>query len=85
MDTILIPYIQSIHGQIQNNTDITDNIFNFIECNQQWLNRYQTMCDTYGKRTVNQRMGRLIKVIFNLPNTGRAKATSSLIKSYTKH
>lgn len=77
--------IRRIGPQIQHNTNITDNLFNFIENNQTFLVHYNNLCSAYGRQAVNRCTGKLIKQIFNLQNTGTAPATSKLIKTYTLH
>ncbi len=77
--------IRQIGPQIQHNTNVTDNLFNFIENNQIFLVQYQNLCNAYGRQSVNRWTGELVKQIFNLSNIGTSPASSKLIKTYTLH
>jgi len=70
---------------IIHDTNITDRMFLFIESNQDILNQYLCLCQNYGTKTINRWIGRLLKTTYNLINSGRAIATSRLIKNYTLH
>jgi hypothetical protein len=77
--------IRQIGPQVQFNDHITDNIFQFIENNGLYFEQYNLLCQNHGRLSVNRWFGRLIKQIYDLPNTGVACADSNLIKTYTRH
>lgn len=77
--------IRQIGPQIQQNTNITDNLFNYIQNNKALLEQYQNLCNVYGRQAVNRWTGKLVKQIFNLSNFGVSHASSNLIKTYTLH
>lgn len=77
--------IDFAYPQVLHDSRITDRIFLCIEMNAQALSRYEALCSAEGKRKVNQYLGRRIKVKYHLRNTGRAPASSALIKSFALH
>ena len=65
--------------------NITDQVCRAIEENPYWLARYNHLVRSYGQSTVNSHIGRSTCQITGLKNLGlSAKATSSLIKTYTR-
>ena len=65
--------------------NITDQVCLAIEGNSAWRNRYNHLVESYSKLTVNSQIGRSTRQITGLRNSGMsAKATSSLIKTYTR-
>ena len=75
LDTISLPYPE----------DITDQVCLAIEGNTGWIKRYKSLVDSHSPKAVNSQIGRSTLQITGLRNLGlRAKATSSLIKTYTR-
>lgn len=78
-------FLRTIYPRIQFNRNVTDNLFVFIETHPIFLSQYNQLCQTYGTSIVNPMIGRLVKTMNDLSNTGRAVATSSFIQTYTLH
>ena len=65
--------------------NITDQVCLAIENRSAWLNRYRNLVKEYGRYAVNPQIGRSTLQFTHLRNLGKqAKATSSLIKTYTR-
>ena len=65
--------------------NITDQVCSAIQRNNAWHNRYKSLVEDYGKLSVNSAIGRSTLQLTGLRNLGqRSKATSRLIKTYTK-
>jgi hypothetical protein len=65
--------------------NITDQVCLAIENRSAWLNRYRNLVKEHGKYGVNPQIGRSTLQFTHLKNLGtQAKATSSLIKTYTQ-
>jgi hypothetical protein len=65
--------------------DITDQVCMAIQENNAWHNRYERLVKEHSKWAVNSTIGRSTLQITGLRNLGlRAKATSKLIKTYTR-
>jgi predicted GNAT family N-acyltransferase len=77
--------ISVCYPAIDHDVHVTNRFFLYIEKNHNILNQYLRLCRTNNVETVNRWIGRLLKTTYDLPNTGRAIATSSLIKTYTLH
>jgi len=79
--------VSDCYPEIIHDKHITNRLFVFIEKNQNQKisNQYFCLCQTYGTKTINRLIGRLLKTIYHLPNTGHAIATSKFIKTYTLH
>lgn len=74
--------------QVVNNfiTDITDNVFLFIEQNESLRRDYESKVKLYGKNAVNTAIGKKVKKLLALKNTDKNKnPKGSSIKSYTRH
>jgi len=74
--------------RFRNNTpsDITDKVFLEIEKNPQLRSQYNNAVRRSSQHTVNMRIGREVRIYWDLPNTGRNYSPqSSLIESYTEH
>ena len=75
LDTISRPYPENVTAQV----------CLAIQKKSDWHNRYNRLVRSYSKWSVNSQIGRSILQITGLRNLGlRAKATSSLIKTYTR-
>jgi hypothetical protein len=75
LDTISRPYPENV----------TDQVCLAIQKKSDWRNRYNRLVRSYSKWSVNSQIGRSTLQITGLRNLGlRAKATSSLIKTYTR-
>jgi hypothetical protein len=85
MNDLIVSLIRSCYMHVVHGPDITDNIFLYIEGNPHLKSEYMHMCQSHGVRTVNQTMGRKIKQLYHLPNTGKSNAKSTLIGSFTRH
>ena len=88
MDQTLTELINQIYPHIPHDADVTLHFFEYLEepTHGRLLEDYWRACERSTQGSVNQRIGRLIKVLHHLPNTGRAMAHSTtLIKSYTLH
>jgi hypothetical protein len=75
-------------GQVINQfiRKITDNVFLFIEQNDDIMKEYMTNVNRYGLDKVNMALGLKIKEILRLENDGiNNDPKSKLIKSYTYH
>ncbi len=77
--------ISDCYQEIDHDAHVTDQMFVLIQSNQNYLNRYRHLCQDNGTETVNRWIGRLIKTMYHLSNSGRAIATSALIRTYTLH
>ncbi len=65
--------------------NITDLVCLAIEENSDWHKRYGQLVESYSKWGVNSQIGRSTIQLTGLKNMGlHAKATSSLIKTYTR-
>ena len=77
--------IREVYPHVAHDPDITEHVFVYIETHPRLLQRYNGLRRTYGT-PVNQWMGREIREMYQLPNTGRSKtARTTLITSYTRH
>ena len=85
MRKLLKSFLRSIINKISLTSRVTDEVFCCIEDNQSFLIQYQAFCTRYGKATTNREMGRLIKELLGLDNTGVGSPRSSLIKTFTLH
>lgn len=85
MNATLRAFITPILNNLPQDREITDIFFNVVQNNTRYKTRYDELCGIYKPMKVNQKIGRLIKELRHLPNTGRKKATSKLIKTYTRH
>lgn len=81
----LIQFINSAMPNNNQNHHITDNFFLAVQNNPRFLNHYFELCNNYTKRSTNRMIGRIIKEQFALPNNGKIKSNSYLIKTYTLH
>lgn len=63
--------------------DITDRVFLAIEQNPQWLAYYEKLTQRYSLHAVNKGIGWSVCNITRRSPSGRRKARSRLIKSYT--
>lgn len=77
--------IRQIGPNVLSNRHITDNIFMYIENHSGLLAHYRALCHAHGSQSVNMGIGKQIKRMYNLQNTGRSRANSQLIKTYTCH
>ena len=77
--------INICYPEIAHDAHVTNRMFVYIESNQYILDQYRQMCQVHGTANINRWIGRLIKTIYHLPNSGRAIAKSSLIQTYTLH
>ncbi len=85
MDQSLRQFLLNIFPHVQINRTVTDDVFMFIESHPDFLLRYHQFCLEYGSHVVNPKIGRLVKIMNDLPNTGRTVAKSKLIRTYTLH
>ena len=86
MRTILSGFVSQLCNQVQHGAHITENVFVCIENDSALLQRYNHFCTLHGRDQVNKWIGRLVRELNGLPNTGRCAATrTSLIRTYTKH
>ena len=66
--------------------DITDNLFLYIERDDEIMREYMTNVNRHGLDTVNKALGMKIKEQLNLENDGEnPNPKSHLIKGYTYH
>ena len=78
--------VTEIYEHVNHDPDITENIFVYIESSNHYLPLYNDLVREHGRETVNKIIGRRVKVLYDLPNTGKKVAKrTKLIKSYTKH
>ncbi len=78
--------IKDVYPFIDHDRHITGHLFYFIEKNDKFLTRYNNLVNDYDQHKVNKRIGRRIRKLYELPNTGTCKSPkSTLIKSYTLH
>jgi hypothetical protein len=73
---------QAVHTFVK---DITDHMFLSIERNGKLLQEYTDSVKQFGVEAVNTTIGKKVKELLNLNNIDEVKATSSLIKTYTRH
>ena len=67
-------------------TDITDHVFCNIERDNELMREYMDSVNLYQLEAVNTTIGKKVKELLNLKNTGENNNPKSrLIKSYTKH
>ena len=65
--------------------DITDQVCLAIERNVGWNKRYNSLVENHSPKAVNSQIGRSTLQLTGMKNLGeRSKATSSLIKTYTR-
>jgi hypothetical protein len=65
---------------------VTENIFVSLEKDPDFLKRYEDLVKVHGKRKINTMIGKSVKAVYGLSNTGRKKASrTTLIKSFTLH
>ena len=79
--------VQEVLGNISEPypENITDQVCLAIQENNAWRNRYRRLVESHSKLSVNSQIGRSTRQITGLRNLGlSAKATSSLIKTYTR-
>jgi ATP-dependent Clp protease ATP-binding subunit ClpA len=69
--------------QVEHDEHVTDNLFCAIEKDPDALALYRDLCDEYGKRAINQGIGKALKEILAREVGGSSSASSNLIKSYT--
>lgn len=81
----LLIFIRAVIPHIAFNSDVTENLFDYVRSNAGVLNWFNNLCQQYGQRAVKQGIGRLIRTTYSLPNTGRGKSKTGLIRTYTKH
>jgi len=83
VSTLVNKVLNTISRPYQEN--ITDQVCFAIQQKIEWYNDYKGLVRKYSKRSVNSQIGRSTLQITGLRNLGlRAKATSSLIKTYTR-
>jgi hypothetical protein len=86
MKTAIKYLVEEVNQQIKHDTDITENVFVFIQNSPSYLKRYCDFCEQYHRAIVNRLIGRLVKELNGLENKGQSKAKgTTLISSYTKH
>ena len=67
-------------------TDITDHVFCNIERDNDLMREYMDSVNLYQLEAVNTTIGKKVRELLNLKNTGENNNPKSrLIKSYTKH
>jgi hypothetical protein len=67
-------------------TDITDHVFCNIERDNELMREYMDSVNLYQLEAVNTTIGKKVRELLNLKNTGENNNPKSrLIKSYTKH
>ncbi|GHV12507.1 hypothetical protein AGMMS49938_05190 [Fibrobacterales bacterium] len=77
-------YAESVVTEFVRN--ITDHVFLAIENDEQLKQKYDSAVEVFGKESVNQEIGKTVKVRLNLENDGKNDSPKSrLIKSYTYH
>ena len=76
-------YADKIVGIYKKN--ITDHVFQFIQNDKELFREYNSHVRNHGG-TVDQQIGKKVKAVFKLSNTGTCKKPeNSLTRSYTKH
>lgn len=85
MNAALLVFLLLVTQNFAYSSDYTDRVFLKIEFNAVFRKMYDNFCKLYGQANVNKRLGRLIKTENGFQNTGRKKAKSSLIRTYTLH
>jgi len=75
-----------LHHRFPCSADITDLVFLEIENNSALMTTYIIFRSNHSEMTVNSAIGRFVREVWNLNNTGREyKPQSTLIKTYMKH
>jgi hypothetical protein len=78
--------VRLVHLRGGDTVDITDRVFLEIENDKIFMKQYRALVEERSIRSVNQSIGRYIKVHWGLNNYGPCtNPKSKLIKSYTKH
>lgn len=81
-----VQLIEEVYPHVDNNEDITENIFVYIENTPELLNRYNELLNEFNPDAVKQWMGKMVKEVYGLTNLEVVKATrTTLIENYTKH
>lgn len=77
--------IREVYPHIEHDRDVTLRLFLYIESHPRLLRRYERLRNEFGS-SINARIGKDIRAMYGLENTGKAEAQGSrLIKWYTRH
>lgn len=85
---IIDDLVREIYPLVNHDPRVTENVFHFIETHPDFLRRYRELCEEYSRDPVNNAIGRRVKDLFDLSNTGKVAANpvrTTLIKRFTLH
>jgi hypothetical protein len=78
--------VHEIWPKVEHDRYVTENIFVFIENNPDYLRRYKELVGEFSRDPVNNWIGRSVKDLYLLKNTGKTEARRTrLIGSFTLH
>lgn len=85
---IIDDLVKEIYPLVKHDPRVTENVFHFIEFHQAFKSRYEELVGEYTKDPVNNVIGKRVKDLFDLSNTGKVAANparTTLIKGFTLH
>lgn len=85
---IIDDLVREIYPLVKHDPRVTENMFHHIQNDPMYMKRYRELVDEYTKDPVNNVIGKRLKDLFDLSNTGKVaadKKRTTLIKGFTMH
>ena len=85
---IIDDLVREIYPLVKHDPRVTENVFHYIQNDPMYMKRYRELVDEYTKDPVNKAIGKRVKDLFDLSNTGKVaadKRRTTMIKGFTLH